>query len=370
MSSRFTAEVEAALRDAGWTPGRRLDPGEVAAMHRAVGERSGVYGGRLIPSQTASEALAEFGGLVIGGDRDGVDLSPRPFAVDPAQAAYSVETLIDAGRALGMDLYPLGVEGMDEAVLAIADTGAVLAIDPTGEWFLGGTVEEALDLLVTGRQPRPVTPADGRRPGWLPPEPAGQTDDLLPLGSLKRPIGAAFFLPRTPANLHYVWLPDTLTRIGVVAAASPTAPGRFEIDDWGGLHCEVHLLDLDQYTVLVLAFDQYDLLDQQAAAPDKPDGTPLARAFRDACAAFTPDLEVAFVQQHRTHELLRHVADRELDVQTLDGDELLAQGYGLLYLTARLDFGLAPDLVSEPRDELPITGGRLLFGGSGQGRWG
>ncbi|GFJ91840.1 hypothetical protein [Phytohabitans rumicis] len=124
------------------------------------------------------------------------------------------------------------------------------------------------------------------------------------------------------------------------------------------------MLDLDEYTVLVLAFEQYDLVDQQDL--DEP---PVVRAFREACAALTPDLEVAFMQTRRVHDLLRHVADREFDVLTVDGEALLHQRFGLLYLAGKLDYGVEPRLTVAPRDELPITGGRLFFGGSGQHRW-
>ncbi|GAB3813896.1 SUKH-3 domain-containing protein [Micromonospora zhanjiangensis] len=164
MADRFNPEVEAALRDAGWTPGRHLSPDAVTAMHRAVAAGRGRYDGQLTSAYLADPVLAEFGGLVIARDGAGVDLNPRPFAIDPSLAVRNVETLIDVGRAMGSTLYPLGVEGMDEAVLAITDQGKVISIDPVGEWFLGNTFDEALDTLVTGRTPRPVGPEDGRTP--------------------------------------------------------------------------------------------------------------------------------------------------------------------------------------------------------------
>jgi hypothetical protein len=368
MADRFTPEVEATLRDAGWTPGRQLSRDAVAAMHQAVAAGRGRYDGRLTSAYLADPVLAEFGGLVIAGDGAGVDLNPRPFAIDPALAAQKVETLIDVGRAMGVTLYPLGVEGMDEAVLALTDQGKVVSIDPVGEWFLGDTFDEALDTLVTGRLPRPVGPGDGRAPQWLaPPE---NSADNLPLGAVKHPVGAAFFLPRTPLNLPYVWLPDTLLRMGIVPLSSQVDPGRFEVGDWGGVRCEVHVLDLDSYTVLVLAFDQYDFLDQRAETTtadgeggSRVDGTPVARAFHNACAGLTPDLEMAFLHVHRTPDLLRFVAEQELDAVTLDGHALLDRGFGMLYLTERVDFEVAATLETWPRDELPISGGRLVLAG-------
>jgi hypothetical protein len=351
MSERFAPDVEAALRDAGWQPGRKLDAEALAEMHRAVSARSGVFGGKLTVSFAADPVLAEFGGLVIGGDREGLQVSPRPFAIDPTMAAHSVETLIDAGRALGTQLYPVGVEGDEDAVLAIASTGAVIAVDPVGEWLLGDTFDEALETLVTGRAPRLLGTGGIHEPDWLPPPPEELAQgDLLPQWGLKRPIGAAFYLPRTPANLHYVLLPSLLSRIGTVPWVTDTAPGTFWVE-WGGQSCEVRLLDLEENcTVLVLAFEEHAYRDQ--------DGQEVQEAFRNACAGLAPDLDAAFLHVRRVPTLLQAVVDRAYDVVTIDGDALVDQGFDLLYLTDKMDYGVAP------RDELPVIGGHLFAGSS------
>jgi hypothetical protein len=366
MSDRFTPAVEAALRAAGWRPGRQLDDGTLAEMRRAVAQQAGLFGGRLHSSGHADRALAEFGGLVVDGDGPGVDLGPRPFALDPTMAAHSVETLVDAGRALGTDLYPLGVEGLDEAVLAIASHGEVLAIDPVGEWSLGRTVEEALETLVTGRRPRPATPSGERRPGWLPPpkEVLKQATDL-PLWPLKRPIGAAFYLPRSAANLHYVWLPNTLARMGIVARADPGNPASFAAE-WGELSCAVRALELESLTVLLLAFEQYQFLDQVGAAGGDP---PVARAFRTACAGLAPDLEVAFLHTDRATDLLSAAVEHEYHVVTIDGTPLLDEGFPMVYLNGETDYGIGAALAAQPRDELPVPGGTIYAAGTGEARW-
>lgn len=349
MSERFTPDVETALRDAGWQPGRKLDADALAEIHRAVSARSGIFGGKLTASYAADPVLAEFGGLVIGGDREGLQVSPRPFAIDPAMAAHSVETLIDAGRALGTRLYPIGVEGDDEAVLAIAATGAVIAIDPVGEWLLGDTFDQALETLVTGRAPRLLGTGGIHEPDWLPPPPDElEQGDMLPQWGLKRPIGAAFYLPRTPANLHYVLLPSLLTRLGTVPRVNDRDPATFWVE-WGGQSCEVRLLDLAEgTTVLVLAFEQH--------AYREEGGPQVLEAFRSACAALAPDLDVAFLHAQRVPSLLQAVVDRAYDVVTVDGDALVDQGFELLYLTDKMDYGVAP------RDELPVNGGHLFAG--------
>ncbi|MDQ7907792.1 SUKH-3 domain-containing protein [Phytohabitans sp. ZYX-F-186] len=375
MAERFTPPVENALRAAGWYPGRRLPDEELAGLRRAVFARTGVFGGRLRPSVHADRALAEFGGLVVDAGRPGVDLNPRPFALDPALAAASVETLIDAGRALGASLFPIGVEGMDEAVLAIADHGEVLAIDAVGEWSLGATLEAALDTLVTGGQPSPAKPVHERRPDWEPPAPEQLAESAgTPPWPLKRPIGAAFYLPRSPASLHYVWLPDTLTRIGITPAADPASPGSFYAD-WGGQGCVVRAFDLGSLTVLLLAFELYAFQDQlDAARGQSGAGTdaapPVARAFSAACAGLSPDLEVAFLHSRRTPDLLEAAVEHEYHVVTMDGESLLDAGFAALYLNGETDYAIAPALAREPREELPILGGNIYLHGSGEQRWG
>jgi hypothetical protein len=363
------AEVAAVLTAAGWFPGRHLDAGVLTAVYQEVARQEGRYGARLtdLPA-AAGRALAEFGGLTVAPPATGRDLNPRPFALDPTMAAHSVDTLIDAGRAIGTSLYPLGVEGLDDAVLAINVLGQVFAIDATGEWFLGETIEAALDTLVTGVRPARVGD-DGRWPGRVWNEDAGEDPaDRRPVGAHKRPVGAAFFLPRTPANLHDVWLPDALTSIGTVPRADAVEPAILTVE-WGGLDCEAHVLDLARFTVLVLVFDQTRLMDQiaeVAAAGSGGDQTPLAQAFRTACLALGDDLDVAFVQTRQTHHLLRFVEGRELAVLTADSAALVAEGLSLLYLSEAFAAG-----VERPagRDEMPVGGGRLVFAGTGADRW-
>lgn len=369
---RFTPAVEAALRAAGWHPGRKLSPEQMAEYRRAV-DRPGLLGGRLwtvigLPDRV----LEEFGGLVFDGGGPGLDLNPRPFALDPTLAAHSVDTLVDAGRALGTPLIPLGVEGLDEAVLALASHGEVLAIDPVGEWSLGATIEEALDTLVTGRHPRPATPAGDRRPVWQPPSKEDLAQGgLVPHWSLKRPVGAAFYLPRSPANLYQVWLPDMLTRMGIVPTELWSVPGHFTAG-WGDLRCEIQVLELEFLTAVLLAFEQGDVLDQLESVGDVD--PPVVRAFRTACAGLAPDLEVAFLHTRQVPDLVRAAVEQEYHVVTIDGEPLLDEGFAALYLNDQTDYGVDPALAAQPRAEMPILGGRILLAGplgsTGEQRWG
>ena len=105
---------------------------------------------------------------------------------------------------------------------------------------------------------------------------AEHAGDRLPIGGHKRPVGAAFFLPRTAAD-RYVWLPDTLSRIGTVPQADPVDPAQLVVE-WGDLDCEAHVLDLDSFTTLVAKSDGDDLLAEKVGQrPDIP--PPLFRAL-------------------------------------------------------------------------------------------
>jgi hypothetical protein len=175
---------------------------------------------------------------------------------------------------------------------------------------------------------------------------AEHAGDRLPIGGHKRPVGAAFFLPRTAAD-RYVWLPDTLSRIGTVPQADPVDPAQLVVE-WGDLDCEAHVLDLDSFTTLVLAFEHRQFLGQLAEAEriaNGADAVPLARAFRAACIALGPD------------------------VLTADSAALVTEFLPLLYLSESFASGIEPVLTRQPRDELPVPGGRLIFRSAGEHRW-
>jgi SUKH-3 immunity protein len=152
MAQRFPVEVAQVLRDAGWT-GQRLTDAQVATAVSYVGGEIGRNGAKIQAFPAATEALSEFGGLYVVQDGPGRDLRRRPFAFDPTQVAATTETLADLGRLLNIKLFPIGMEGDHESVLAIDEAGRVFALDHAGVWYLGDSVAAALATLVTGTQP-------------------------------------------------------------------------------------------------------------------------------------------------------------------------------------------------------------------------
>lgn len=140
MTDRFPAEVAEVLSEAGWSPGRRPDD-QTAEAVRQVCDQVGRHGARTEVFDAAVEALTEFCGLYVIQDGPGRDLRRRPFALDPTRVTATTETLADLGRVLGTGLFPLGMEGNHDSVLAIDRSGRVFAIDHTGVWHLGDTID-------------------------------------------------------------------------------------------------------------------------------------------------------------------------------------------------------------------------------------
>ncbi len=152
IPERFPAEVADVLRGEGWSAGRYTDAQVASAVDVVCGE-VGRNGARIEALPAAAEALSEFGGLHVVQDGPGRDVRRRPFAIDPTQVAATAETLADLGKLLDTKLFPIGMEGDHDSVLAIDEAGRVFALDHAGVWYLGDSVDAALIALVTGTQP-------------------------------------------------------------------------------------------------------------------------------------------------------------------------------------------------------------------------
>ncbi|WP_233221565.1 SUKH-3 domain-containing protein [Streptomyces carminius] len=151
-TTRFPVPVDAALRAAGWHPGRRdIAQAEIWAdtlrAHRSpAGHQHAIF-------PAAVEAWAEFGGLHITGTEPGRHIAPVGLRIDPLRGLHWARTLSDLGRALDTPVTPLGEEDHGDALLAIDAQGRVYSLDHTGDWYLGPTVDAALATLITGTRP-------------------------------------------------------------------------------------------------------------------------------------------------------------------------------------------------------------------------
>ncbi|HEY5834187.1 SUKH-3 domain-containing protein [Streptomyces sp.] len=155
--TRFPAGVDAALRAAGWRPGRwDIKQAEEWADRLRAYVSPGGHRHAVFPA--AVEAWAEFGGLAIpGAAGPGRQIAPSGVVVDPMSGLYLARTFGDLGRALETEISPLGEEPGSGALLAIDTEGRVYTIDHTGDWYAGPDIDRSLTDLVGGVQPVRLT---------------------------------------------------------------------------------------------------------------------------------------------------------------------------------------------------------------------
>ncbi|MEN8655711.1 SUKH-3 domain-containing protein [Streptomyces sp. 21So2-11] len=160
-TTRFPVAVDAALRTAGWQPGR-WDIRQAEHWADTLRAHTSPAGHRHSVFPAAVEAWAEFGGLHLTAPGPGRQIAPTPFHLDPLEGLHHARTLADLGRALDTEVCPLGTElgseGNSQAIIAIDVEGRVYSLDHTGDWYLGPDVDQALATLVTGTQPPRLTP--------------------------------------------------------------------------------------------------------------------------------------------------------------------------------------------------------------------
>lgn len=155
-TTRFPVPVDAALRDAGWQPGH-WDIKQAEIWADTLRGHTSPAGHQHIVFPAAVEAWAEFGGLHINPTGPGRQIAPTALHVDPLHGLHMARTLGDLGRALDTQTCPLGTETDSQALVAIDAEGRVYALDHTGDWYLGPTIDQALATLVTGTQPIRLT---------------------------------------------------------------------------------------------------------------------------------------------------------------------------------------------------------------------
>ncbi|MGW1158388.1 SUKH-3 domain-containing protein [Streptomyces sp. NPDC002513] len=155
-STRFPVPVDAALRAAGWQPGRwNIKQAEhwadtLRGHTSPAGHRHAVF-------PAAVEAWAEFGDLHITAQSPGRQLAPATLHLDPLHGLHLARTLGDLGRALDTEVCPLGEETDSRTLLAIDTEGRVYALDHTGDWYVGPDIDRALTTLLTGIEPVRLT---------------------------------------------------------------------------------------------------------------------------------------------------------------------------------------------------------------------
>src|SRR6185295_15236607 len=112
---RFSPEVEAILRRAGWFEGRRFD----LAIYDTFPMK---------PHAAAREVLSEFGGLHIGETGRGIDCARSDVDLRPEWTDRSFEGYEELDAAVGSVLYPLGETHRQNAYLLIDERGRVYEV--------------------------------------------------------------------------------------------------------------------------------------------------------------------------------------------------------------------------------------------------
>lgn len=155
-TTRFAVPVDAALRTAGWQPGR-WDIKQAEIWADTLRDHTSPAGHRHTVFPAAVEAWAEFGGLHITPTGPGRHIAPATLHLDPLHGLHTARTLADLGRALDTRICPLGAETDTQALLAIDTQGRVYALDHTGDWYLGPTIDQGITTLITGIHPTRLT---------------------------------------------------------------------------------------------------------------------------------------------------------------------------------------------------------------------
>ncbi|MGQ4333622.1 SUKH-3 domain-containing protein [Streptomyces hayashii] len=155
-TTRFPVPVDAALRAAGWQPGR-WDIKQAEIWADTLRDHTSPAGHRHAVFPAAVEAWAEFGGLTVTPTGPGRQIAPTTLHLDPLHGLHLARTLADLGRTLDTEVAPLGTETDTHSLLAIDAEGRVYALDHTGDWYLGPDIDQALGTLTTGIEPTRLT---------------------------------------------------------------------------------------------------------------------------------------------------------------------------------------------------------------------
>jgi hypothetical protein len=181
-----------------------------------------------------------------------------------------------------------------------------------------------------------------------------------------RYLAAYFYLPRDGETRSLRELVDA------AGMKHPSPDGSDLIGEWGGMESvEARVHNLQFHVCLELAFRDLELLElhgDKEGHEDQPlaedPALPVAEAFREACERLRPELAVIATHTWQASPEYWYASVLAMDANLLD-----YQAPGLMYASPEIAPSWKPELYGGPRDSLPTREGRIMFRGTGWGRW-
>jgi hypothetical protein len=150
LTRPWDPSIHQILADAGW----RAERADDLVLETWKARLTSPY---FVMFPAAERALREFGGLRVIQRGPGMNMPRDTFDLDPALAFGEEERFERFGNVIGQQLFPLGEGGAGHYFLGIAEDGRVFAIAETID-LVGGSIEEAIENLVTGRRGASLRP--------------------------------------------------------------------------------------------------------------------------------------------------------------------------------------------------------------------
>jgi len=108
----------------------------------------------ITPVEAARGAIERFPAAISSRRGPGHDLWIRPFKLGVTRALRRhAPALAGFSELLQAALFPIGEEENADGVIAVDANSRIFVLDQCGAWFLGGTIETAIETLSEGHQP-------------------------------------------------------------------------------------------------------------------------------------------------------------------------------------------------------------------------
>lgn len=135
----FPDAVTHVLQEAGWGPGRWVDPEPWLSAFEGEG---------LQRHPAASAFLGEFGGLAVEISGTGVSRAREPFELDPMLCRWEGDRFAEWSETLGKSIFPVGELDHGRFFLGIDESSEIYLVETWVASF--GRMPEAMIHLILG----------------------------------------------------------------------------------------------------------------------------------------------------------------------------------------------------------------------------